>query len=69
MPPATIAVAFARIATSKVFRRMWRPALTKLGVTACATVHALGEGAEWIGNSVRRVLPGCRETLDIFQTN
>jgi hypothetical protein len=48
---------------------MWRPALTKLGVTACATVHALGEGAEWIGNSVRRVLPGCRETLDIFQTN
>jgi len=69
LPAATIVVAFAMIATSKVFRRMWRPALKKLGVTTFATVQALGDGAEWIWNSVQRTLTGCIETLDIFHAN
>jgi len=69
LPAATLVVAFAMIAASKVFRRTWRPTLKKLGVTAFATVQALGDGAEWIWNSVRGTLTGCIETLDIFHAN
>lgn len=69
LPAATMVVAFAMIAASKVFRRMWRPALKKLGVTAFATVQALGDGAEWIWNSVQGTLTGCIETLDVFHAN
>jgi hypothetical protein len=48
---------------------MWRPTLTKLGVTAFATVQALGDGASWIWKSVGRTLTGCTETLDIFHAS
>ena len=69
LPAATIVVAFAMIAASKVFLKMWRPVLKKLGVTSFATVHALGDGASWIWKSVGRVLTGCTETLDIFHAS
>jgi hypothetical protein len=69
LPAATIVVAFAMIAASKVFRKTWRPTLKKLGVTAFATVQALGDGAGWIWKSVGRTLTGCIETLDIFHAN
>jgi hypothetical protein len=69
LPTATMVVAFAMIAASKVFRRTWRPTLKKLGVTEFATVQALGDGASWIWKSVGRVLTGCTETLDIFHAN
>jgi len=69
LPAATMVVAFAMIAASKVFRKMWRPALKTLGVASFATVQALGDGAEWIWNSVGRALTGCVETLDIFHAN
>ena len=54
------------IAASKVFRTTWAPSLRRLGVTAFAAVHALGDGASWIWKSVGRVLTGCTQTLDIF---
>jgi hypothetical protein len=66
LPAATMVLAFAMIATSKVFRRSWRSRLRSLGVTACATVHALGDGASWIWKSVQRALTGCVQTLDIY---
>ena len=69
LPAATIVVAFAMIAASKVFQRTWRPTLKTLGVTAFATVQALGDGASWIWKSVGRVLTGCTETLDVFHAN
>ncbi len=69
LPAATMVVAFAMIAASKVFRRTWRPTLKKLGVTAFASVQALGDGASWIWKSVGRVLTGCTQTLDIFHAN
>ena len=69
LPAATMVVAFAMIAASKVFRRTWRPTLKTLGVTAFATVQALGDGASWIWKSVGRVLTGCTETLDVFHAN
>jgi hypothetical protein len=69
LPAATMVVAFAMIAASKVFRKTWRPTLKKLGVTAFATVQALGDGASWIWKSVGRTLTGCIETLDIFHAN
>lgn len=69
LPAATMVVAFAMIAASKVFRRTWRPALKKLGVAAFASVQALGDGAAWIWKSVGRTLTGCVETLDIFHAN
>lgn len=69
LPDATIVVAFAMIATSKVFRRTWAGSLKRLGVKAFAAVHALGDGASWIWKSVERVLTGCVQTLDIFHAN
>lgn len=69
LPAATMVMAFAMIAASKVFRKTWRPTLKKLGVTTFATVQALGDGASWIWKSVGRVLTGCTETLDIFHAN
>lgn len=69
LPSATIAVAFAMIATSKVFRRCWKTPLQRLGVTTFSSVNALGDGAEWIWKSVQRVLSGCTQTLDIFHAS
>jgi hypothetical protein len=69
LPAATIVVAFAMIATAKVFRRCWRAPLRRLGVTAWATLHALGDGAGWIWKSVNRALTGCTQTLDIYHAN
>lgn len=66
LPAATVVLAFAMIASSKVFRRSWRSRLRQLGVVSCASVHALGDGASWIGKSVQRVLTGCVQTLDFF---
>ena len=66
LPAATVALAFAMIATSKAFRRTWRAPLRRLGVRAFAAVHALGDGAGWIWKSVNRVLTGCAQTLDIY---
>lgn len=66
LPEATMVLAFAMIATAKVFRRSWRAPLRRLGVTAGAAVHALGDGAAWIWKSVGRVLTGCTQTLDIY---
>jgi hypothetical protein len=66
LPAATIVVAFAMVAASKVFRKTWAPSLRRLGVTAFAAVHALGDGAGWIWKSVTRVLTGCTQTLDIY---
>jgi hypothetical protein len=69
LPAATIVVAFAMIAASKVFRRGWKTPLRRLGVTAFAGLHALGDGASWIWKSVNRVLTGCTQTLDIYHAN
>jgi hypothetical protein len=69
LPTATMSVAFARIAPSKVFRRSWRSWLRRLGVTIFASVHALGDGARWIWKSVERALSGCVQTLDIYHAN
>lgn len=69
LPAARIAVAFARIAASKVFRRGWKAPLRRLGVTAFEALHALGDGASWIWKSVARVLTGCTQTLDIYHAN
>jgi hypothetical protein len=69
LPAATMVLAFAMIATAKVFRRTWRAPLRRLGVTAFATVHALGDGAGWIWKSVERVLTGCVQTLDIYHAS
>lgn len=69
LPAPTAAVAWAMIAASKVFRKTWAPSLRRLGVTAFADVHALGDGAGWIWKSVDRVLPGCTQTLDIYHAN
>lgn len=69
LPAATMVVAFAMIAASKVFRRTWKAALGRLGITAFAGVHALGDGAGWIWKSVDRVLTGCTQTLDIYHAS
>lgn len=69
LPAATIVVAFAMIAASKVFRRCWKASLRQLGVTAFASLHALGDGASWIWKSVNRVLSGCTQTLDIYHAS
>ena len=66
LPRATIALAFAMIATSKDFRRSWRRRLRQLGVHSCASVHVLADGASWIWKSVQRVLTGCEQTLDFY---
>ncbi len=66
LPAATMVLAFAMIATAKVFRKSWRPRLRRLGVTCLASVHALADGASWIGKAVQRALTGCVQTLDFF---
>ena len=69
LPTATIVVAFAMIAASKVFRRCWKTPLHRLGVTSFSSLHALGDGASWIWKSVQRVLTGCTQTLDIYHAS
>ena len=69
LPSATIAVAFATIAASKTFRRCWKTPLQRLGVGSFSSLHALGDGAGWIWKSVRRVLTGCTQTLDIYHAS
>jgi hypothetical protein len=69
LPAATMVLAFAMIATAKVFRRTWRAPLRRLGVPAFAAVHALGDGAGWIWKSVQRALTGCVQTLDIYHAS
>jgi hypothetical protein len=66
LPVATIVLAFAMIATAKEFRRSWRSRLRQLGVSSCASVHVLADGASWIWKAVQRVLTGCVQTLDIY---
>jgi hypothetical protein len=66
LPAATMVLAFAMIATAKVFRKRWRPRLRQLGVTYLATVHALADGASWIWTAVQRCLTGCVQTLDFY---
>jgi hypothetical protein len=69
VPATKLALAFAMIATAKVFRRTWRAPLRRLGLTTFAAVHALGDGAGWIWKSVNRVLTGCTQTLDIYHAS
>lgn len=69
LPSATIAIAFARIAKSKTFRRTWKAPLERLGVTSFASLHALGDGAPWIWKAVDRALTGCLQTLDIYHAS
>ena len=69
LPAATMVIAFAMIATAQVFRRSWRGTLRRLGVTAFAAVHALGDGAGWIWKAVNRALTGCTQTLDIYHAS
>lgn len=69
LPAATIVLAFAMIATAQTFRRCWRGTLHRLGVTAFASLHALGDGASWIWKAVNRALTGCLQTLDIYHAN
>jgi hypothetical protein len=66
LPAASISMAFAMIAASKVFRRCWKTPLRRLGVSAFSSLHVLGDGAGWIWKSVQRVLTGCTQTLDIY---
>jgi hypothetical protein len=66
LPAATIMVAFALIATSKVFRRCWKSRFRRLGVRVFGALHVLGDGAGWIWKSVQRTLTGCPQTLDIY---
>jgi len=66
LPAATMVMAFAMIATAQTFRRCWRGTLRRLGVTAFAAVHVLGDGASWIWKAANRVLTGCLQTLDIY---
>lgn len=66
LPAATMVLAFAMIATAKVFRQTWRARLRHLGVKSLAAVHALGDGAGWIWKSFERALTGCVQTLDVY---
>lgn len=66
LPDVTMVLAFAMIATTKVFRKSWRSRLRRLGVTCMASVHALGDGASWIWKAVERCLTGCTQTLDFY---
>ena len=66
LPAAGMVLAFAMIATAKTFGRSWRPRLRRLGVTAFAAVHAVGDGAKWIRKAVDRCRTGCRQTLDVY---
>jgi hypothetical protein len=66
LPMATMVLAFAMIATSQTFRRSWRRRLRSLGVTSCAAIHVLADGASWIWKAVQRALTGCVQTLDIY---
>jgi hypothetical protein len=66
LPAATLVLAFAMIATSGEFRRLWRPRLRRLGVTCWASVHVLADGASWIWKAVQQALTGCLQTLDFY---
>lgn len=66
LPTATVAVAFAMIAGSKVFQKGWRTRLRRPGVKSFASVHASGDGASWVRKSVSEAPTGCVRTPDVF---
>jgi len=66
LPPATMVLAFAMIATAREFRKSWKPRLRRLGVTCMAGIQVLADGASWIWKAVGRVLTGCVQTLDFY---
>jgi hypothetical protein len=66
LPQAQVRIAFARIATSKHFRRSWRGWLSRLGIAVPGELLVLADGASWIWKSVERVLSGSMQTLDVY---
>lgn len=66
LPAATARLCWGEIATSKQFRKDWRPWRRRVGITPMAAVHVLADGAGWIWKSADRVLTGSLQTLDMY---
>jgi hypothetical protein len=66
---ATFVIAFAMIATSKIFRETWKSRFHRLGVQSFGAIHVLGDGASWVWKSANRALTGCEQTLDIYHAS
>jgi hypothetical protein len=69
LPAPTARTMFAAIEAIDEFQKRLRPQAARLGISDPATIHALGDGAEWIWNAVDSNFPHCRQTLDIYHGN
>ena len=58
LPEATARVMWADISATRRFRRSWHARLKRLGLTAMAGLHVLGDGASWIWKAAGRALTG-----------
>lgn len=67
LPKPTARFAFAQIAESTDFAKLWAPTATRLGIEPkSADLTVLGDGAEWIWNRAGEVFPNATEVLDVF---
>lgn len=69
LPAPTARTMFAALESIDEFQKRLRPQAVWLGIDDPATIHALGDGAEWIWNAVDSNFPRCRQTLDIYHGN
>jgi hypothetical protein len=69
LPEATARTMFAAVKPIEEFEKCLRPLATHLGITDSAQIDALGDGAEWIWNSVTSCFPNARQGLDVYHGN
>ncbi len=66
LPSPHVRVLFAGIETAERFGPRLRRWAGRLGSRETAAITVLADGADWIGNQVRRQLPGAEQLLDIY---
>lgn len=69
LPKPSVRQAFAAIEAIDTFAPRWRTWMTRLGISACASITVLGDGAEWIWDHAAEQFPGAAGVLDIYHAS
>jgi hypothetical protein len=66
LPKASARTMFAALEPIEAFECRLRPYALWLGIDIASAIHALGDGAEWVWNTVTRQFAHAVQTLDIY---
>ncbi len=69
LPAVTARTMFAAIEPIEEFQKRLRPLAAHVGITDSKQVDSLGDGAEWIWNTVGSCFPHGRQGLDVYHGN